>query len=157
MIIIIVLFCLRWEVVTSWSPMVLQMPVFHVWVAILQTEDLKLCTRMNLKPGSSMLIFWDVNSIWELEGGISDQGKREATEGKTSFSHQDTFLPCCFFRKVPKPARSHGALLDLQGRFLWVFTTSEHQCSAAVPWLWAWFPRELTMVGSSQDQTAPHL
>lgn len=29
-----------------------------------------------------MLIFWDVNSIWELEGGISAQEKREATEGE---------------------------------------------------------------------------
>lgn len=83
MITIIVLFCLRWEVVTSWrSQMVLQMPGFHVWVAILEIEDIKLCTRMNIKPGCSALIFWDVSSIWELEGGISAQEKREAIEGE---------------------------------------------------------------------------
>lgn len=86
MIIIIALFCLRWEAVTSWrSPMVLQMPVLHVWVAILETEDIKLCNRMNLKPGSSMPIFWDVDSIWELEGGISAQEKREVAEGENQF------------------------------------------------------------------------
>lgn len=82
-IIIIILFCLSWEVVTSWrSQMVLQMHVFHVWAAILEIEDIKLCTRVDTRPGSSMLIFWDVNSIWKLEGGISAQGKREATEGE---------------------------------------------------------------------------
>lgn len=63
MIIIMILFCLSWEVVTSWrSQMVLQMHIFHVWVAILEIEGIKLCTRMNIKPGSSTLIFWDVNS-----------------------------------------------------------------------------------------------
>lgn len=32
-----------------------------------------------------MLVFWDVNSIWELEGGISAQEKIEATEGEKEF------------------------------------------------------------------------
>lgn len=93
MIIIMILFCLSWEVVTSWrSQMVLQMHIFHVWVAILEIEGIKLCTRMNIKPGSSTLIFSDVNSIWELEGGRSAQGKREATEGENEFfSSRDIF------------------------------------------------------------------
>lgn len=32
-----------------------------------------------------MLIFWDVDSIWELEGGISAQEKREVAEGENQF------------------------------------------------------------------------
>lgn len=32
-----------------------------------------------------MLIFWDVNSIWELEGGIPAQEKREVAEGENEF------------------------------------------------------------------------
>lgn len=103
-IIIIVLFCLSWEVVTSWrSQMVLQMHVFHLLAAILETEDTKLCTRMNIKPRSSTPLFWDVSSIWELEGGISAQRKERPQREKTSFIPQGTFLPCCF-----------------SGRFLWL-------------------------------------
>lgn len=32
-----------------------------------------------------MLIFRDVNSIWELEGGVWAQEKREATEEENEF------------------------------------------------------------------------
>lgn len=54
---------------------VLQQHTFHKQAVTLEIEEIKLCTRMTIKLGYSMLIFWYVNSIWELEGGSFSKGK----------------------------------------------------------------------------------
>lgn len=49
----------------------------------METEEIKICTGMNTELGCSMLIFWYVNSIWDLEGGSYSSGeKRDPNGGK---------------------------------------------------------------------------
>lgn len=99
---------------------VLQQHTFHKQVVTLEIEEIKLCTRMTIKLGYSMLIFWYVNSIWELEGGSFSKGKGRPQWGKMSFNRQATFLSCCFSRTAPLPARNHWLLFGFKGNSLLV-------------------------------------